>query len=71
MISGLAVAGIGTGQVVFVMVFAGLASDAELLAMSILLSASILLSRAAIGLVFAPEFTREAMAAAREELADG
>ena len=63
----LAVAGIGTGQVVFVTVFEGLARDPELLAMSIVLSASTLVSRALLGLAFAPEFTREALEAARAE----
>ena len=51
----------------FVTVFAGLARDPELLAMSIVLSASVLASRALLGLAFAPEFTREALEAARAE----
>ena len=62
----LAVAGIGTGQVVFVTVFSGLARDAELLAMSIVLTTSILVARSVLGLFFAPEFTREAIAVPRE-----
>lgn len=63
----IAVAGIGTGQVVFVAVFQDLAGDALLLAMSIVLSTSILASRAILGLLFAPEFTREAIVAVRAE----
>ena len=61
-----AVAGIGTGQVVFVAVFSGLARDAELLAMSIVLTTSIIVTRSLLGLFFAPEFTREAIALSRE-----
>lgn len=67
----LAVAGIGTGQVVFVTVFSGLAQDAELLAMSIVLTASIILTRSVLGLAFAAEFSREAPASTSEEAADG
>ncbi|MCR9095878.1 MAG: hypothetical protein NXI30_16780 [bacterium] len=67
----LAIAGIGTGQVVFVAVFRDLARDAELLAMSIVLTTSIIVTRALLGLLFAPEFTREAIAATRGEATDG
>ena len=62
----LAIAGIGTGQVVFVTVFSGLARDAELLAMSIVLTTSIIVARSILGFFFAPEFTREAIAVPRE-----
>lgn len=58
----LAVAGIGTGQVVFVAVFSGLAEDAELLAMSLVLTTSIVVTRSALGLLFASEYTRASTA---------
>lgn len=61
----LALAGIGTGQVTFVAVFGGLAPDAQLLAMSVVLSGSMILGRSLLGLVFASEFTREGIQAAR------
>ncbi|MEM9175952.1 MAG: hypothetical protein AAGC67_12025 [Myxococcota bacterium] len=54
-----AVASIGTGQVAFVTVFSGLARDAELLAMSLVLTTSIIVARSLLGLVFAAEFTRD------------
>jgi uncharacterized membrane protein YbhN (UPF0104 family) len=63
----IAAGGLGTGQIVFVELFSGLTSDAELLAMSLLSSAGLVLARALLGLVFAAEFTREALEAAREE----
>jgi uncharacterized membrane protein YbhN (UPF0104 family) len=63
----IAAGGLGTGQIVFVELFSGLAPDAELLAMSILFSAGLVCTRALLGLVFAAEFTREALQAAREE----
>lgn len=63
----IAAGGLGTGQIVFVELFSGLAPDAQLLSASILLSIGMILMRALIGLVFASEFTREALAAARSE----
>lgn len=63
----IAAGGLGTGQIVFVELFSGAAPDAELLAMSILFSASLVIARALLGLVFAAEFTREALEAARAE----
>lgn len=62
----IAAGGLGTGQIVFVELFSGLAPDAQLLSASIVLSFGLIVSRALIGLSFAPEFTREAFAAARE-----
>ncbi len=63
----IAAGGLGTGQIVFVELFSGLAPDAQLLSASILLSIAMILIRALVGLGFAPEFTREALAAARAE----
>ena len=57
----IAVAGLGTSQAAFVFLFAGYASQEKLLAMSLVLSAGLLLLRAGMGLVFAREFTREAL----------
>lgn len=62
----IAAGGLGTGQIVFVELFSGLAPDAQLLAASIVFSIGMILARALIGFFFAPEFTREALAAARE-----
>lgn len=61
----IAAGGLGTGQIVFVALFSGVAPDAQLLSASIVLSVEIIAARALIGLCFAPEFTREALAAAR------
>jgi hypothetical protein len=61
----IAVAGLGTSQAAFVYVFADLAPPERLLAMSLVLSFAILSLRAAMGLVFARELTREAMDEAR------
>jgi hypothetical protein len=66
----IAAGGLGTGQIVFVELFSGLAPDAQLLSASIVFSLGMIISRSLIGLFFAPEFTREAFAAARAE-ADG
>lgn len=63
----IAVAGLGTGQIAFVYVFAGAASEETLLACSIALSAGLIVMRALLGVVFAREFTQEAFAVAREE----
>ena len=65
----IAAGGLGTGQIAFVALFSGLASDAKLLAASIVLSIGLVASRALIGLVFAPEFSREALVATRDETA--
>ncbi len=61
----IAVAGLGTSQAAFVYVFADLAPPERLLAMSLVLSFGILSLRAAMGLAFARELTREAMDEAR------
>jgi len=65
----IAAGGLGTGQIAFVALFAGVASEAELLAASIVLSIGLLSTRALLGLLFAPEFTREALVASRDETA--
>ena len=67
----LAVAGIGTGQVVFVAVFSGLAPDAELLGMSIVLSTAILATRSTLGLLFASEYGRAPTATTSGDAIDG
>ncbi len=59
----IAVAGLGTGQVVFVELFKAWGEPAALLAASLTLSIGLIVTRAAIGLVFAREFTAEALAA--------
>jgi hypothetical protein len=56
----IAVAGLGTGQVAAVYVFAGVAPPETLIAVSLVLSAGLLALRAAMGAVFAREFMREA-----------
>jgi uncharacterized membrane protein YbhN (UPF0104 family) len=63
----IAAGGLGTGQIAFVALFSGLAPDAQLLAASILLSIGLVVTRALLGLLFAPEFSREALSAQREE----
>ena len=65
----IAVAGLGTGQVAAVYVFAGIATPETLIALSLVLSAGLIALRAAMGLLFAREFTREALAEARAEAA--
>jgi uncharacterized membrane protein YbhN (UPF0104 family) len=62
----IAVAGLGTGQVAFVYMFRHWGSPEVLLASNLALTAALILMRAGIGLIFAREFTREALAAARE-----
>lgn len=62
----IAVAGLGTGQVAFVFMFRHWGSPEILLASNLALTAALILIRASMGLVFAHEFTREAMLAARE-----
>jgi hypothetical protein len=65
----IAVAGLGTGQVAFVYMFRHWGSPEVLLASNLALTASLILMRASIGLIFAREFTREALAGARESRA--
>lgn len=60
------VAGLGTGQVAFIEVFGRYGDEENLLACSLVLSTGLILLRAGMGLVFAREFTREALVAARE-----
>jgi hypothetical protein len=57
----IAVAGLGTGQVAAVYVFAGVAPPETLIAVSLVLSAGLIALRAAMGVVFAREFMREAL----------
>ncbi len=61
----IAVAGLGTGQVAFVYMFRHWGTPEVLLASNLALTAGLILMRASIGLIFAREFTREALAAAR------
>lgn len=63
----IAVAGLGTGQVAAVYVFKGVAEPEVLIALSLVLSAGLIALRAGMGLAFAREFTREALAQARAE----
>ena len=62
----IAVAGLGTGQAAFVGVFQGVADDETLLAVSLTLSAGMILLRVGMGLIFARELTREAVAEQRD-----
>ena len=62
----IAVAGLGTGQLAFVYMFRHWGSPEILLASNLALTAGLILMRAGTGLIFAREFTREALAAARE-----
>ena len=57
----IAVAGLGTSQAAFLFIFAEHASQEALLAQSLALSTGMLALRAMMGLVFAREFTREAL----------
>jgi Lysylphosphatidylglycerol synthase TM region len=61
----IAVAGLGTSQAAFVYLFSDIAPAERLLAMSLVLSFGILAVRAAMGLAFARELTREALDEAR------
>jgi SAM-dependent methyltransferase len=63
----IAVAGLGTSQWAVLSVFGNLADDGTLVAMSLVLSAGMILLRASMGLIFAREFTREALAHSRAE----
>lgn len=58
----IAAAGLGTGQAVFIALFRRWAPDETLLAASLLLSFALIVTRSAMGLFFAGEFAREAMA---------
>ena len=60
------VAGLGTGQVAFVSIFARYGSEETLLACSLAFSTGLIALRAGMGLLFAREFTREAFVAVRE-----
>ncbi|HEB91571.1 MAG TPA: hypothetical protein ENI85_18495 [Deltaproteobacteria bacterium] len=62
----IAVAGLGTGQVAFVYMFRDWAAPEILLASNLALTAMLILMRSGMGLLFAREFTREALEAARE-----
>lgn len=63
----IAVSGLGPGQVAAVAIFSGTAPPEILLALSLVLSAGLIALRASMGLIFAREFTREALAGAVEE----
>jgi hypothetical protein len=63
----IAVAGLGIGQIAAVEVFRGVAPAETLIALSLVLSAGMISLRAAMGLLFAREFTREALAETRAE----
>lgn len=59
----IAVAGLGTGQAAFLATFHGLAEPAALLALSLTLSAGMIALRVCMGLVFAREFSAQAIQA--------
>lgn len=61
----IAVAGLGTGQVTALYVFRGVAPQAELMALSLVLSVGMILLRASMGLLFAREYTREVLEESR------
>ncbi len=61
----IAVSGLGTGQVAMVYVFRGVADPETLLALSLVLTGGVIALRAGMGLVFAREFTRQALAESR------
>jgi uncharacterized membrane protein YbhN (UPF0104 family) len=64
----IAVSGLGPGQVAAVAIFRGTAPPETLLALSLVLSAGLIALRAAMGLIFAREFTREALEETVEKL---
>jgi uncharacterized membrane protein YbhN (UPF0104 family) len=64
----IAVAGLGVGQLAAVVVFKGVAPDETLIALSLVLSAGLITLRAAMGVLFAREFTREALEQTRGEI---
>lgn len=59
------VAGLGTGQIAFAAIFQSYGDQETLLACSLAFSTGIIIMRAGMGLLFAREFTREALVAAR------
>ena len=61
----IGVAGLGTTQAAFLYLYSEYSSQETLLAMSLVLTAGMLLLRAAMGVVFAREYTREALESAR------
>jgi hypothetical protein len=61
----IAVSGLGTSQAAFVYLFSDVAPAERLLAMSLVLSFGIISLRAALGLCFARELTRDALREAR------
>jgi hypothetical protein len=63
----IAVAGLGTTQVLIVEYFGAHAPDETLFALSLVLNAGMILLRVGIGVLFAREFTREALKGARAE----
>jgi len=62
----IAVSGLGTGQVAAVYLFRDLATAETILAMSLVLSFGMIALRVLMGIVFAREFARRALNAARE-----
>jgi hypothetical protein len=63
----IAVAGLGTGQIAAVYVFEGVAPPETLIALSLVLAAGFIGLRAGMGLLFAREYTREALQETRRE----
>ena len=63
----IAVAGLGTGQAAFLYVFRGVSDAETLLAVSLVLSASMIALRVSMGLLFAREFAQEVIAESRLE----
>jgi len=63
----VAVAGLGVGQLAAVVVFKDVAPDETLIALSLVLSAGLIALRAGMGVLFAREFTREALEQTRGE----
>jgi len=61
----IAVAGLGTGQATFLYVFKDVSDPGTLLAVSLVLSATMIALRVGIGLLFAREFTREVLEESR------
>jgi hypothetical protein len=62
----IAVSGLGTGQIAAVYLFRDLAAAETIIAMSLVLSFGLISLRLAMGLVFAREFARQALAQAQE-----
>jgi uncharacterized membrane protein YbhN (UPF0104 family) len=65
----IAVSGLGTTQAAVILIFGRVAPAETLLAMSLVLSAGMIALRAAMGFLFAREFTREALAETRSDAA--